>query len=267
MQKIEIKGIGSYSKIWKSSEKGKVIKSFTYTEDEYPSIKEVIEREIKNYKIVQGSIFFPKFYGVIEENKIIRSIVIEECEASLYNYINKNISHNFKPKMDIFNNNKHRWVYQIIKTLQFMNSINFIHGDISSINICVALPNEQKLRDIKFIDLGGCRDSKIGNHRWQCEEALFVGKPNKKFDMYSVGAVLWEIESGEFPYEKYNPNEIDSIIKKGLKLTISEEYKYKHIIKLLLNMQQVPNLCEKCDKAEQLCEDCAKGGVFGSSPR
>ena len=44
-------------------------------------------------------------------------------------------------------------------------------------------------------------------------------KANKKSDVYSVGVLLWEISSGQSPFESYNPHLLLSRILSGIKET------------------------------------------------
>lgn len=240
---IRQRGTGSYSDIFTTSEPGVVIKRYRYDEKEYDKFKEVIEREICKYKQVKDSTFFPKFLGVLESGNFISGIMLEEREAALYNYINRNISSKFPKKKEIFEANCDRWVFQMLGALSFMKRENFVHGDISSVNICVSFPNQIGERNIKILDLGGCMNNGIGNHKWQCKGAIESCKPSLEHDGYSMGLVVWETQSGLFP---------------GGSATIRESYKFKKIIYNLLSMKHTEVICSACIKQGQICVICAK---------
>lgn len=125
-----------------------------------------------------------KFYG-ISETKELLGIVLEYCECTLYDIIEKRIRIPLKQKID--------YLIQIIDGLEHLHQRNYIHRDIKLENIL--LSNHK----IKICDFGLTIHSLKNHHSFvgtsfYLPPELFhqkIIKYNEKTDIYSFGMLMY----------------------------------------------------------------------------
>ncbi|KIM47304.1 hypothetical protein M413DRAFT_63480, partial [Hebeloma cylindrosporum] len=106
-------------------------------------------------------------------------------------------------------------VYQIVDAMKFLKQSDIIHGDIKGDNILIDSSGNASIIDfgLSFISgprltLSGISNPGAGTIRWMAPERLYPeewgkGQATSTFEseIYSLGMVLYEIYSGNIPFE------------------------------------------------------------------
>ena len=148
---------------------------------------------------------------------------------STYNNSNSNNIFNFKY---FENNTKNRFylndsmkikiALQIALVIKYLHSRKIVHCDLKSPNILM-----DKNYNIKLGDFGLSRfigknseniKGRIGTPHWMAPEILLGGKYEYHSDIFSFGMILWEILTGEIPYNNIDPKKIETLITKEQKI-------------------------------------------------
>lgn len=100
----------------------------------------------------------------------------------------------------------------IARGMKFLHSRQIIHRDLKSLNVLLDTNGYSKICDFGF-----ARQSKkeqlmtknVGTPHWMSPELLGGSSTyNEKVDVYAYGIVLWEILTGELPYDELEPSMI-----------------------------------------------------------
>ncbi|KAF2073936.1 hypothetical protein CYY_004760 [Polysphondylium violaceum] len=100
-----------------------------------------------------------------------------------------------------------QFAFDIARGMQHLHTRNIIHRDLKSSNLLL-----DKHFNIKIADLGIARETSftqtmttIGTVAWTAPEILRHESYNQKADVYSFGIVIWELLTGQEPYEGIPP--------------------------------------------------------------
>jgi serine/threonine protein kinase len=104
-----------------------------------------------------------------------------------------------------------RVAYKTSKALEFANSIGVVHRDIKPANIMV-----KRDFDIKVADFGAAQLARseitqvsgVGSPAYMSPEQLKDEETDFRTDMYSLGAVLYHLITGERPFDGANTDEL-----------------------------------------------------------
>ena len=105
---------------------------------------------------------------------------------------------------------------QIAFVIKYLHSRKIVHCDLKSPNILI-----DKNYNIKLGDFGLSRfigknseniKGKIGTPHWMAPEILLGGKYEYHSDIFSYGMILWEILTGDIPYNNIDPKKIENLI-------------------------------------------------------
>ncbi|XBW37554.1 hypothetical protein QEN19_003135 [Hanseniaspora menglaensis] len=169
-------------------------------------------------------------------------IVMEFCnlgDLSMLIRVNKNIKHynngsssfiNFENLLRDFPKNKynglnHVLIYSFIKqlasALKFIRSKNLIHRDIKPQNLLLSSGQAHNPPTLKVADFGFARflpsqsmaETLCGSPQWMAPEILSYKKYDEKVDLWSSGAVIYEMCFGKPAYSARNYMELLKKIK------------------------------------------------------
>ncbi|RHZ77443.1 hypothetical protein Glove_177g69 [Diversispora epigaea] len=190
--------------------------------------------EIKRYRKLEIHDNILKFYGITKQENANNYMIILEYSnnGSLRQYLKTNFQ-----KMDW--NTKLNLAKQIANVLMYLHSNEIIHGKLNSENILVQNGNIKlnvfgltKIipESLKFLQ------NTLGPIQYIDPQYLeffgAIGK-NKSLDIFSLGIILWEISSGNSPFEMEPSSNIDLLnnIVKGKREMIIQGTppKYKEI--------------------------------------
>ncbi|RHZ85878.1 hypothetical protein Glove_59g12 [Diversispora epigaea] len=174
--------------------------------------------EIKRYRKLEIHDSILRFYGITKQEDTNNYMIILECanNGSLRQYLKANFQ-----KLDW--NTKLSLAKQIANVLTFLHSNNIIHGKLNSENIFVHDGN------IKFNVFGLTKvmseslrflTNTLGPIQYIDPQYLeifnAIGK-NKSSNIFSLGIILWEISSGNLPFEMESLSNADLLnnIAKG----------------------------------------------------
>ena len=169
---------------------------------------------------------------------------------SLISTNNNSINNNFfnfnnfdnHPKNSFYLNdsNKIKIALQIALVIKYLHSRKIVHCDLKSPNILI-----DKNYNIKLGDFGLSRfigknseniKGKIGTPHWMAPEILLGGKYEYHSDIFSYGMILWEILTGDIPYNNIDPKKIENLITNEKNIVKVPDYG-----NLILR-----KLCKKC---------------------
>ena len=133
------------------------------------------------------------------------------------NFFNFNNFDNYSKNSFYLNDsNKIKIALQIALVIKYLHSRKIVHCDLKSPNILI-----DKNYNIKLGDFGLSRfigknseniKGKIGTPHWMAPEILLGGKYEYHSDIFSYGMILWEILTGDIPYNNIDPKKIENLI-------------------------------------------------------
>ncbi|GBB98103.1 hypothetical protein RclHR1_03140002 [Rhizophagus clarus] len=206
LKNIEEIGIGGSGKVyrakWKNSQQYLALKSFINIDN--GTIKELVrEIELQREVVFHDNII--SFYGVTildQENQSVNnnySLVMEYADSgSLKNYLKENFG---KLTWD----DKFKFACQLASAVLCLHDEDILHRDLSSNNVLIN-KNTIKLADFglskRIKELSNGTNDLFGVVPY-IDPKKFINLSyslNKKSDIYSVGVLLWEISSGQPPF-------------------------------------------------------------------
>ncbi|CAM8942248.1 unnamed protein product [Rhodiola kirilowii] len=112
----------------------------------------------------------------------------------------------------------------VAKGMSYLHENNIIHRDLKSANLLMDEYNVVKVSDFgvaRLLNTSGIMTAETGTYRWMAPEVIEHKPYNEKADVFSFGIVLWEIVTGQLPYENLTPLQAAiGVVQKGLRPTI-----------------------------------------------
>jgi serine/threonine protein kinase len=108
-------------------------------------------------------------------------------------------------------------MYKVMKALNHCHSLNIIHRDIKPENIVFGSDNEPKLVDFGFAIKQGQDNAwmdTVGSPLYMAPEVIY-GKYGKECDVWSLGVVIYQMLSGDYPFDGMTVAEINEKIRIG----------------------------------------------------
>lgn len=130
------------------------------------------------------------------------------------------------------------WAQQLKMCTDVARAVNYLHGfnpqiihrDLKSLNLLLAwrIVSSTDAAMVKVTDFGLarlCEDNgqsgssamtrKVGTLNWMAPEVFVDTNYSEKIDIYSFAMILFEIASGEPPFEDKRPEEIEGLVRRG----------------------------------------------------
>ncbi|KAJ6236625.1 serine/threonine-protein kinase tnni3k-related [Anaeramoeba flamelloides] len=205
IQMIKKVGKGAFKEVWKGKWSGnivavaKLLEASTFTNEQ---IQELVHEiglccQLHHPQIVN-------FYGACTQDPQNFMLISEFCSnGDLYKYLHSGKRVTKKKKKDIS--------MDIALGIQYLHSYDLIHRDLKTPNILLDDKNRAKLTDFgltKAVDTSNNvnMNTVVGTPRWMAPE-LLRGEQDytNKVDIYAFGIILWEISTGNIPFEDKGP--------------------------------------------------------------
>ena len=227
-----------YQKILKIGKgfNGTVYKVLNKKENKFYALKNLnnikdYEKEINIIKNIKSKYIIKitdNFFDEIEGY----CIVMELCDGNL-----RRIQEKYKPKglpLNIIN----KIFYQLNDALNAMNNINYTHRNLKPENILIKYTDKDKNNfDIKLTDFGLSTNEIFENDIYAPPEIKTL-KFNNKYDLWSLGVILYELYTNKYIFDSNNPEEKENNRYKG---KILNETNNEIINKLIKKLIQVDN--------------------------
>ncbi|RHZ57697.1 hypothetical protein Glove_384g19 [Diversispora epigaea] len=215
-QNIKLISTNIFKATFKISQKTVVLKNVYLNDNKF--ILDNLINEIKRHRKLEIHDSILKFYGITKQENTNNYMIILEyvTEGSLRQYLKTNFQ-----KMDW--NAKLNLAKQIANVLMFLHSNDIIHGKFNSENILIhnGIIKLNVFGLTKIIsDSLNFLTNNLGPIQYMDPQYLelfsTIGK-NKSSDIFGLGIILWEISSGNPPFEMESSSNVDLInnIAKG----------------------------------------------------
>jgi len=134
---------------------------------------------------------------------------------------------------------------QIAEGLDYLHKFGIVHRDLKLENIMVSKYEKNKCFEIKILDFGlskiiGPKETikdRYGSFYYVSPEILTDEPHNKKTDIWSFGILLYQLFSGEFPFDEPHKNKkiiAKKIVKKPLEFPENKwKYRSRELIELI----------------------------------
>lgn len=172
-----------------------------------------------------------RIYDTFEEDGMF-FIILEYCSGG-----------NLKETIDYYHGVKgqqlHEYTKQILEALKFVHDHGYAHNDIKPANIFITDHDKLKLADFGLTEPCDANTSKFcGSFCYMSPEAIRgIPHDQKKSDIWSLGVTLYQLASGNLPYESTTLSELESEIKCG----------YEPIPFISNTMANIIQMCLKAD--------------------
>ena len=147
-----------------------------------------------------------KYFGTLDGlNNLDTYIIMEIAQnGDLYHYI-KDVS-----KGPVPISKRWRWILESAWAIQYLHSEGLVHKDIKSQNFFIMEDNTLKLGDFGLAEehIQTCSTRGNGTYNWMAKEVLLEEQRSTKSDVYSYGAVVWEMQAGEIPLKGWRRRDI-----------------------------------------------------------
>ncbi|CAG8494341.1 1221_t:CDS:2 [Dentiscutata erythropus] len=177
-----------------------------YAFKEIPQItddqKKDLSQQVAILKELKDSEHIIRFYGIAVSNDDLKYYLVTEWME------NGNLR-------DYYKTNRLEWskrfefAIDICRGIAFLNAVEILHHDIRGANILINRDHKAKIANFglsrKFGDITRNIQVNLENVRYMAPEKLEHGdkkRYNSKCEVYSLGALLWEIAEEEIPYTR-----------------------------------------------------------------
>ncbi|KAH7297998.1 hypothetical protein KP509_25G022500 [Ceratopteris richardii] len=211
---VERIGSGAFAVVWKATHKSNgalfAVKQF-FTDRLNPQLRRRIHTEID----VLSRFTHPnivRLFDVLEDEFSI-CLVLEYCAGGdLATYI--------KEKGRVREATARRFMQHLGAGLQMLHSANLIHRDLKPQNLLLSSRDKDVV--LKISDFGLARELEPGDYAvtvcgsplYMAPEVLQFQKYDNKADLWSMGAILFQLVTGDTPYHGDNHFQVLQSIKK-----------------------------------------------------
>jgi serine/threonine protein kinase len=140
-----------------------------------------------------------QFVGAMVQPPLVCVITEYLAGGSLRAFLHKNQPH------DLSLDTVLSFALDIVEGMNYLHSQSVLHLDLKSHNLVMA-----ENYSIKITDFGVARTQSecesmtpdSGTYRWMAPELISKKNSSTKADVYSFGIILWELITGQVPYEE-----------------------------------------------------------------
>ncbi|GBC07600.1 hypothetical protein RclHR1_07560004 [Rhizophagus clarus] len=256
-------------------------KEFSNNSTNSPSDESQVEirKQVNILKELKNTNNIIRFFGVAEENSKFYLVTEWMEHGNLHEYYT-----NHKDKMNW--ETKFRFALDICCGISYLNDCQILHHDIQSANILVDKNDKIKITNFglskKFYDLTRNISPNIENVRYMAPEKLLTEDNDAKMEkkekvpydskceIYSVGALMWEIAELRKPHSDLNKSEI----LVGIRKRVSERYclpfsddipeEWKNLVKSAMLHERAcrPKISKICRKLHKLSKNYSKNSTL-----
>ena len=180
----------------------KVLKS-EYNEDEN------FIRKFRRESLAAASISHPNIVSIYDVG--METVSDEDVYYIVMEYIDgKTLKELIKEEGMLSQNQALNYLIQIAEALKIAHNKNIIHRDIKSQNIMVTRDNRVKVTDFGIARMAGnatvtVTNAVMGSVHYFSPEQARGQKVDARSDIYSMGIVLFEMLTGDVPFDSENP--------------------------------------------------------------
>ncbi|CAM9276710.1 unnamed protein product [Chrysoparadoxa australica] len=121
----------------------------------------------------------------------------------------------------------HKFATDIARGMRYLHGrAGIIQRDLKSPNLLLDVDFNVKICDFGLsqeydMEQNDCLNTEHGTPAWVAPEIIRKEKYNQKADVYSYGIVLWELQTGEIPYQGMTPYKVaHAVAREGLRPNI-----------------------------------------------
>ncbi|XP_065880826.1 serine/threonine-protein kinase STY46-like isoform X2 [Euphorbia lathyris] len=181
-----------------------------------------IMRKIRHKNVV-------KFIGACTRPPNVCIVTEFMCGGSMFDFLRK--------QKQVFNlQSLLRVAIDVAKGMNYLHENNIIHRDLKAANLLMDENGVVKVADFgvaRVQDQSGVMTAETGTYRWMAPEVIEHKPYDRKVDVFSFGIVLWELLTGQLPYEHLTPLQAAvGVVQQGLRPPIPE-HTHPKILELL----------------------------------
>ncbi|WCJ44301.1 ACT-like protein tyrosine kinase family protein [Euphorbia peplus] len=171
-----------------------------------------IMRKIRHKNVV-------KFIGACTRPPNVCIVTEFMCGGSMFDFLHK--------QKQTFNlQSLLRVAIDVSKGMNYLHENNIIHRDLKAANLLIDENGVVKVADFgvaRVQDQSGVMTAETGTYRWMAPEVIEHKPYDRKIDVFSFGIVLWELLTGQLPYEHLTPLQAAvGVVQQGLRPPIPE---------------------------------------------
>lgn len=246
----EVIGHGSFAKVWKAVHKETnhvaAVKEIN-TERLNKKLLESLASEIAVLQRVNHPHIVNLYETIKRPEKSRIYLILEYCQGG-------DLSHFVKKNGRLGEERVLYFMRQLCSGLKHLRSLNLMHRDLKPQNLLLSTSKDEegkvvlKIADFGFardLSIHGLADTLCGSPLYMAPEILQYKQYDVKADLWSVGAILFELVSGVPPYTGSNHIQLlKSIEQKEARLPPDLELSVpcRHLIKCLLEKNPIQRL-------------------------
>ncbi|KAG7037932.1 Serine/threonine-protein kinase STY17 [Cucurbita argyrosperma subsp. argyrosperma] len=146
--------------------------------------------------------------------------------------------------------------------MNYLHQKNIIHRDLKAANLLLDEDGVVKVADFgvaRVQSQSGVMTAETGTYRWMAPEVIEHKPYDHKADVYSFGIVLWELLTGQLPYDNLTPLQAAmGVIQKGLRPKIPRHANPMIVDLLERCWRQDPSLRPEFSEVTKLLQQALK---------